>query len=165
MVFDGAPMLGATVHRTAADFDTGAILSQHVAPMPDRVTPEAVLPRWSALIRAALDEGVARALANEPGTPQDATAASYAAPFTPEERWLAWDLPAAVVQRRATALNLYVPQARAWIDGRAYQVEQVTCHPAAPPRARPGTVLERSGDTVVLQTADGIAHLTARAIS
>lgn len=163
MIFDGTPILGATLHRTAADFDTGAILSQHTAPMPDPVTPEEVLPRWSALIDAALDEGMARALAGDPGTPQDGARASYAASFTPEERWLAWDLPGAVIQRRATALNLAVPQARAWIDGRAYLVERVACRPVAP-RERPGTVLERSGDTLSVFTADGIAHLTIRAL-
>jgi methionyl-tRNA formyltransferase len=160
MIYNGESTLGVTLHRTAEDFDTGAILSQHVAPMPDDVSPDTVLALWSDLAMKTLDEGVARALTDEPGTPQDSTRASYAASFTPEEMWLDWHLPAAVLQRRATALNLFVPQARAWLDGRPYLVEQLTSLPDTSSRAQPGTVLERSGNRLQVQTAAGIAQLT-----
>lgn len=58
----------------------------------------------------ALEEGVPRAVAGEPGEAQDEAAASY---VTEAERWLSWDEPALTVQRRAAALNVLGPTARA----------------------------------------------------
>ena len=103
---------------------------------------------------------MALALADEPGTPQDETQASYAASFTPDELWLDRRLPAALVQQRATALNLIAPQARVWIDGEAYLVERLISLPGGQTGAEPGTVLERIGRALVVQTSDGRVSLT-----
>jgi methionyl-tRNA formyltransferase len=100
MVFDGAPTLGATLHRTAEEFDTGAILSRQEEPTPAAITRATVLEVWAALLRRALDEGVARALADEPGTPQEEAGASYAASFAPE----AWRLNTAPTSHRYCTL-------------------------------------------------------------
>ncbi len=164
MVYNGEPTLGATLHRTAEEFDTGAILSRHEAPAPAEITPTAVLRTWIELLLRALDEGVARALADEPGIPQDEANASYAASFTPEEMWLDWTLPATMLQRRATALNLFEVQARAWIEGRAYLLDQVQALPEAPPDRPPGAVLDRSTQTITVQTGRGALRVTATAL-
>ncbi|HWE63972.1 MAG TPA: formyltransferase family protein, partial [Chloroflexota bacterium] len=37
MIYNGEPNLGATLHRTDSEFDTGAILSVHTAPMPKNI--------------------------------------------------------------------------------------------------------------------------------
>jgi methionyl-tRNA formyltransferase len=161
MIYNGETTLGATLHRTEVEFDTGPILSRHMAPMPKDVTPQSVLATWSDLILQALDEGVPRALADDPGTPQDDTEASYAASYTEDEMWLDWSVPAAVLQQRATALNLFEPHARAIIDGREYRVDAVTSLPDEPSRAEPGTVLESFENLVKVQTADGVALLAA----
>src|ERR687896_405123 len=49
--------------------------------------------------------------------PEDEALASYAAPFTEAEHWLSWDEPARTIQRRAAALNMLGPTARARLDG------------------------------------------------
>jgi methionyl-tRNA formyltransferase len=165
MLFNGEPVLGATLHRTEADFDTGPILSRQVAPLPDEVSTQSVLEVWSDLVTKALDEGIPRALADEPGTPQDSTQASYAASFTEEDMWLDWNLPSAVLRLRVTALNLLAPRAKALIDGREYLVDDLMSLSDSPPRAQPGTVLERFENVVKVQTAEGIALLTVTELS
>jgi methionyl-tRNA formyltransferase len=165
MVYNGEPLLGATLHRTEADFDTGPILSRQVAPMPGDVSQQSVLETWEGLIVKALDEGVPRALADEPGTPQDSSQASYAASFTDEDMWLDWNVPAAVLKLRVAALNLVTPQAKAVIGGREYLVDGLANLPDAPPRTEPGTVLERFENAVKVQTAEGIALLSVMPIA
>jgi methionyl-tRNA formyltransferase len=160
MVYNGESKLGATLHRTAADYDTGAILSRQVAPMPPNITPKAVLDIWNDLTVKALDEGVPRALADDPGTPQDSSLASYAASFSEHELWQDWNLPARVLQRRVAALNLFSPRARATIGDRAYCVTGLTAVLDRRSGAPPGTALEWSEHGVTVQTADGVAHVT-----
>lgn len=87
-IYEGFPLLGATLHWAAAEFDTGNVLSQHTGPKPEVVTPESILENWLPLIRTAFAEGTAHAVAGETGTPQDDEQSSYGAKFTDEERWL-----------------------------------------------------------------------------
>jgi methionyl-tRNA formyltransferase len=164
-VYNGEPMLGATLHRTAAEYDTGPILSSHLAPLPDDVSPESIRAVWSKLILQALDAGFERALADEPGEPQDDARASYAASFTPEETWLDWNLPAMTLQYRATALNLLKPQAMARINGDTYLVERLQALSDGSSQHPPGTVLDSSTNTLTVQTGHGTVRVTAISIS
>lgn len=159
MIYNGEPILGATLHRTAADYDTGAILSQHTRPMPNELTPDSILSVWGDLILRALDDGVPRALADEPGTPQDDAQASYAASFTEKDMWLDWGLPAATLQRQTVALNIFEPQARGMIEGRSYAITDLREVPDPPGRLAPGTVLAWSGNTATIQTGQGLAQV------
>lgn len=159
VIYDGDPTTAVTLHRIAPEFDAGAILSQPGRPLPEAITPEIVQRIWLDLLNDALDEGVSRAVAGEHGTPQDDSLATYAAPFTPEERVLNWDEPALTVQRRATALNLVVPLALAWIGDQLATVTDVHTVPDAP-RALPGTILERTSDTVTVRVADTAVQMT-----
>lgn len=162
MIYNGEPILGATLHRTAADYDTGAILSRHTAPMPAEVSPTSVLSVWSELLTDALTEGIPRALTGDPGVPQDPSQASYGASFTPEELWLDWWLPATILQRRVTALNLLAPQAMAMLDGRAYLIESLISLPDTASRCDPATVLAASPGSLTVQTAEGVAQMVVR---
>lgn len=164
MVYNGEPALGATLHRTAEAFDTGAIFSRQEAPAPAEITRATILQTWTELALRALDEGVPRALAGDPGTPQEEANASYAASFTSAEMWLEWALPATTLQRRATALNLFETQAKAWIDGRAYLVDEAEALPEASSPAPPGAVLDRSGGTVTVQTGRGALRIVTTAL-
>ena len=161
LFYDGAPTMGATVHRMDEHFDTGPILSQHTAPLPADITPETLLGAWAPLMAGALAEGAARAIAGDPGRPQDNAGESYAAEFTPEECWLDWDLPKAVLQRRATALNLFRPAAQPTIDGRRYAIQRLTALPNPSTSAAPGTVLDEGDDGIVVAVADGEVRVVA----
>ncbi len=159
MLYDGEPTLGATLHRIDIDFDTGPILARHERPLPADASPERVVAGWREVLVAALEEGVTRAAAGDPGIPQDDSLASYAAPFTEEERWLNWDDPAALLQRRTTALNLVLPLARATIDGRPYAIHRVCPLAGPPPCAPPGTLLDRTADALIVRAADAAVEV------
>lgn len=163
MIYDGAPTLGATMHYMENAFDTGAILSQHSAPMPTAIAPESIFATWIPLMMGALAEGVERARAGDPGMPQDNALASHSPEFTDEERWLDWQLPKATLQRRATALNIFGPSAKAMIDGQAYLIARL--EPVADEVSeKPGTITNRSDETLTISVADGAVRVTASPI-
>ena len=85
LIYEGAATLGATLHRTEAEFDTGAILSQRERPLPDDLSGPAIFQAWMEMLREVLEEGAARSLAGEPGVPQDPARASEAPAFTADE--------------------------------------------------------------------------------
>ncbi|MEZ4863284.1 MAG: formyltransferase family protein [Caldilineaceae bacterium] len=156
LFYDGWPTFGATLHWTEDDFDTGNILSQHAAPLPDEVTPQTIMTRWPQLIMGAFAEGIAKACAGDPGAPQDHTQASYAAPFTEADYWLDWHESRRILQRKSTALNLMnAAQAKAHIEGQACSVEQIIPLPDAASDRAIGTLLERNGENVVIRVGDG----------
>ena len=146
---------------TAEEYDNGRILSQHAAPLPEDVTAETLMTLWPSLMVRAFAEGVARAVAGDPGTPQDERHATYAAPFTEGEHWLDWTETTRTILRRVTALNLFAPlSARARIAGELYRVERVERFPDAPATS-PGVVFDRTEDSFVVGAADGAVRVIA----
>src|SRR5207248_7383267 len=77
MIYDGSPTLGATLHYLDNEFDTGAILSQAEGLMPENLSTESVFASWGPLMMRVLAEGMERAIAGAPGTPQDDALATY----------------------------------------------------------------------------------------
>lgn len=153
--------IGATLHWTEAEYDTGRILSQHAAPLPEAVTAEAISALWGPLMMRAFSEGVARAIAGDPGTPQDHARSTYAAPFTDAEHWLDWTDTTHTLMRKAAALNLFgSPAAKAWIAGEPYRVERVEPRDDARATA-PGDVRDRTADGFIVGTGDGVVAVVA----
>lgn len=164
--YEGGPVFGATAHWIAEDYDTGHILSQKSAPMPDEVTREAILPVWGGLMSEALREGMERAIAGHPGTAQDHSQASYAAPFTEQEHWLDWNDPQRVIQRKATSLNLLGPgQARANVDGDLFKVMALHLLSDQNSSHAPGTCIERHEQSMVIQVADGVIRIQVQPLA
>src|SRR5215212_2352532 len=125
-IYEGWPEIGATLHRTAEDYDTGDVLAQYTAPLPEAVTPEAIMALWPPLMARAFAEGVEAAIRGAPGRPQDHSRASYAAPFTEAEHWLDWAEPVATLRRKVAALNLFGgAQARARIEGTPHRIARL----------------------------------------
>lgn len=160
MLYEGDTMVGGSLHRIEPEFDAGPIMAQHQRQLTDDVTPEAIFTTWAELLTAALDEGVPRAVAGDPGTPQDEHLATYVAPFTEEERLLAWERPSRLLQLQTTALAMAGPGAMAVIDGQPVAIAGLRALPGPAPAIPPGTVIERDGDSVVMRTADGMVEVT-----
>lgn len=161
MIYAGEATIGATLHRMATEFDAGPTLSVQEADLPPEPTIESVRALYDRLIVAALDEGVARAARGERGETQDETAASYAAGFTENDYWLDWRLPAGRLRRQAIALNLVEFRARAVIDGTPRLVLEVVPSPTDVEHGiATGTVLDRDGDRLVVQSGDGPVAIT-----
>lgn len=154
-IYDGAPVIGATVHRIEPGFDTGAILAQVEHALPEAVTAEAVWGIWRELLPLTLERGARAALDGEPGAPQDHARATYSPEFTPEERRLDWRLSARTLQCRATALNIFGGTARASIGGREAIVQRVSPLAGETTSAEPGAVLGETDHAVRLAVGDG----------
>lgn len=160
LIYEGDMTIAGALHRIEPEFDAGAVLSVQTRPLPDEISSETILGAMGEMMLAALEEGVARAVAGEYGDAQDETKASYPLPFTDEERRLRWDEPARTIQRRAAALNVLGPVARATIDGADLLVLTARAHPGGLSQAAPGTVLARVGGTVTVATEDGAIDVT-----
>jgi methionyl-tRNA formyltransferase len=150
--YDRAPVMGATLHWTDAEFDTGRILAQHTAPMPERVTRDAIFAVWPGLMMRTLAEGTAKAAAGAPGTPQDESLATYAAPFTPGEHVLDLTSPFNDLLARCTALNMLGNTARVMLDG--VQVPVMGIEPTGPASGAPGQIHARDDGFVQVSVAD-----------
>ncbi len=160
LIYEGHPTIGATLHRLAPEFDSGHILSKQERPAPPDLTPESLLAAWKALLIATLDEGVPRAVAGDEGDPQDDSLATYAAPFSDEERWLDWREPASRLQQRIAALNLAIPTARAKLGAETASIAALRPLPATDaPSHAPGTIIERSASTAIVQAGDGLVEV------
>ncbi|HEY7293734.1 MAG TPA: formyltransferase family protein [Dehalococcoidia bacterium] len=171
-VYDGHPLLGSTLHWTAAEYDTGNVLAQTTCPLPEDRSSESLFGAWFSTMQPALEQGVARAVAGEPGTPQDEARASYGGVFTAEERWLDWNLPATLLQGRATVLAFNTeglddhsaPGCLAQIDGAAYAIQRLTPLRGVAPPAPPGTVLSTAGGVITVCCKDGLLQVEAMPI-
>jgi len=161
LVYDGFLTMGATLHRIVEEFDAGPILSQPTMPLPEWMTPEAIMELFDRLIDQAIEEGTARAVAGEPGTPQDETLATYAAPFTEEEHWLDWAESARVLQRKTAALNIFHPAAKARLGGQEWVIERLEGADARA-SAAPGTILERTDEGMIVAVGEGAVQVVAR---
>ncbi len=159
LIYEGDERVGATVHRTAAEFDTGAILAQRIAPLPEDLNGSGLMQSWRTLLSECLDEAVPKLVAGDPGQPQD-----------PAIR-----LRRAVLHRRRTTSRPHravpddPPQSsrsqrhRPHRPGRAGR-HHPPHHPNRPghhqPHRRPGTILEKHPDGWTIQTADHPLRLT-----
>ena len=163
VIYEGYPLLGATLHWTEEEFDTGRILAQNAAPLPADVTPEAVMSLWPPLLIGALTAGIARAVAGDPGTTQDHNRASYGAAFTEEEHWLTPSDTRQVMQRKCTALNLFAPAAKLRLGAQVYLVARVD--PLDDAQEVPqGTIIEQTEQGFTLQIADGRVRIQATSL-
>ena len=160
LIYDGDDTIAGALHRIVPEFDAGPLLSLQTRTLPDDVTSSDILQAWGELLVAALEEGVPRAVAGEPGEVQDEALATYAAPFTEEERWIRWDEPSRRVQRRVAALNLTRPMTLALLDGEAVSIVSVRPRNSDVPEEPPGTVLHRSGEIALVCTTDGVLEVT-----
>lgn len=163
--YEGHPVYGATLHWIAPDFDTGNILNQKSAPMPDELVPGELMPAWFGLAGQALAEGISRALAGDPGTPQNDSQASYAAPFTEEEHWVDLREPARIIHRKTTALNLQGPgNAKVKIAGKPYAIVGLEAMADKENSAEAGELLAQEGASLIVQTGDGSIRFQVEAL-
>lgn len=154
-IYDGELIAGITLHRTAPEFDAGEIYSQQQRAITLDTTPQEISRMWGEMVRSALEEGVPRAIAGEPGEVQDESRVGYAAAFTPEERWISWDWPGDLVRRRVLALSIPVPTAQAWLGTEQVTISAVQAEPGPAPDAPPGTILAQGGDRATIRVGDG----------
>ncbi|WP_411093373.1 methionyl-tRNA formyltransferase [Streptomyces sp. 049-1] len=158
LVYEGAETIGATLHRTDGEFDTGAVLSQRERPLLESLSGPSVLSSWSEMFAEVIEEGTARALAGEPGVPQDSARASYMPSFTDKEPMLDFTESAAAISRKVAALNVLIPRALAHLPGCEGTVLHVETLPSTGRSA--GTVVATHPDACTVQAADLALRVT-----
>jgi methionyl-tRNA formyltransferase len=151
--YEGAKQFGATAHLIADDYDTGEILSQEYEDMPNLVNQNTAF-RWGQLIKKAIANGMERAISGKGGIVQDDTQATYAAPFTEEEKWITFNESTSVVLRKTLALNLTGGLAKAVINGLVYKIH--SAHIMSNLSDKPaGSIIIQGNGSFLIATADG----------
>lgn len=156
-LFEGEPRLGATLHYLTPEFDAGPILAQVSEPTPADVQPPTALETLKRVAAAALDAGVPRALAGEPGEDQDSSAASSAPSFTEEDTVLDFGLTGHQFQCRFSALSIAGRQPRVALEGATQPLRAVRRLPGLTANG-PGVVRSASRRALVA-TADEVLEL------
>jgi methionyl-tRNA formyltransferase len=155
--YDAAPVIGATLHWTEGEFDTGRILSQHRAAMPRPATSEAIFAAWGPTMMMAL--------AGDPGEAQPEVGVSYAAEFTEADYWLDIQSPAHTLQCQMVALaftGAYPIRIR--IANQIWQLERVDLVEDRSSSAPPGSIVEQASAGVLVQTGAGLAKLIGQVV-
>ena len=124
-LYEGEPVIGATLHHLTPEFDAGAILAQTSVPTPDEVEPVTALAALSRVATDVLTIGVPRALAGEPGDEQDEAAATGAPPFTDDEMVLSFNVSSHAFHCRFSALTLAGKTPLVDVDGEAQPVRAI----------------------------------------
>jgi methionyl-tRNA formyltransferase len=152
-----------TIHVLVAELDAGPILYQQRVPIGRHDTVTDLYVRLNELQRAHLASAVERHLAGDPGTPQDARAATYACARVPADGEIDWSRPTEEVYALVRALTHPFPGAFTYVDGRRLIVWRAA--PVDAPRAWagrvPGRAIGRSAADgwVDVLTADGVLRL------
>jgi methionyl-tRNA formyltransferase len=156
-LYEGAPALGATLHRLTAEIDSGRILAQASEPLPADVDSALALAIHERTARAALDAGMPLALAGAPGTEQDSSAATFAPRFTEQDAVLDLGLTALQLQCRCSALVLSGIQPLLAADGERLPLRAVRRLPTLT-AAGPG-LIHRTDRRAIAAAADGVLEL------
>jgi len=156
-LYDGAPRLGATLHRLTPELDAGPILARASEPTPADVEPVTALETMQRTASAALRAGVPRALAGERGEDQDPAAATRAEPFTEDDAVLDLGLTAHVFQCRLSALVLAGRQPSIVIDEERQPVRAAR-HLRGLTAQRPG-VIQQTSRRAIAGAADGVLEI------
>jgi methionyl-tRNA formyltransferase len=164
---NGDPEMAFTVHRLAAEFDTGAILARGSVPILDDDAFDDVLARATGLIPGLLQEAIDRLTTGDCGDEQDEQDASYAGPFEPKWRIIDWSQPARQIHNKV----------RSWSGMRDMPrgaIGEIKGTPNVITRTRlidagrtgtalnsPGTVVSEADGRLVIQCGDGPLELIA----
>lgn len=154
----GDELTGVTVHRIAAEYDTGAVLEQRRLPLD---------PSWNAwdLARqldrpslAALRATVQRASEGDDlrGEPQDEAQATLAPEPGDDERQIRWGMPAERVVRRIRALAPS-PGAVTWVEDVSLTILRAEVTNDAPRALETGEAAVVEGRVIVRARDYGVA--------
>jgi methionyl-tRNA formyltransferase len=159
-VMAGDAQTGVTIMRVVSELDAGPMLAKETLDIgPDETSDhlEDRLAAAGARLLLSVVESLAAGSARE--TPQNHAEATYAPRLSKTEGVLDWSRPAAELHNQVRGLHPW-PHAAAFLSGTRYLIHRTRPLPAEPGRlgaSSPGTVLEASGDRLVIAAG----HATA----
>jgi methionyl-tRNA formyltransferase len=158
-VMNGDAQTGVTIMRIVQELDAGAMFAKVAVPIGPDDTAEDV-ERLLALEGGRLLVNVVDRIAD--GTareePQDDSLATYAPKITRDEGVIDWSRSATTIHNQVRGLT---PWPRAWTHhgGARLIIVRTQVESVSGNSAPPGTVLEASGDRLVVQSADGALRI------
>lgn len=167
-IINGDPVAAISIHLVSPGLDDGNILFQEQIPIAPTDTIQTLYERLSEIQERELGSAVLRAIAGDPGIPQDHHAATYGCGRTPDDGEITWSEPSIAIDRLVRALAPPFPGAFTHLQGRRVIVTRAEIQ-NAPLRFEgrvPGRVVDRSireGWADVL-TGDGVLRLFELAV-
>lgn len=137
---NGDRELGVTVHRMDTDLDTGPILAQGTAPLPEAPAFEDVGATIAGLIAELLPPALERVARGEEGEPQGEDGASYAGFLEDDYARVDWTRPAREIHNQVLAwrFNSKGDGALAELDGETVRILRTRLDPGEGTRVECG---------------------------
>jgi methionyl-tRNA formyltransferase len=152
-VMEGERETGVTIMRVVKALDAGPLLAASTRPIgPDETSTE--VEHDLAQLGARLLVRVLASLGSVPEIPQDDRLATYAPRLERDEGAIDWHAPAREIHNQVRGLHPW-PHAFTFLDDARYIVHRTVVDASAPTAESPGTVLEASGDRLVVATGAG----------
>ena len=154
-IIAGEEQTGVTIMRVVKELDAGPMLATATRPIGPDETSETV-ERDLARLGAPLLLRVVDSFATDgvPETPQDHAAATYAPRLTKADGVIDWTAAAQAIHNRIRGLHPW-PHAFTFHRGSRYILLSSAAIGGDQPNAAPGTVLEASGDRLVVAAGSG----------
>jgi methionyl-tRNA formyltransferase len=155
-VMAGETMTGVTIMRVVKELDAGPMLASVSRPIGSEDTSLTVERDLAQLGAVAMLKVADRLSAGEiTETPQDDSAATYAHKLQKDDGVIDWAASATVIHNQIRGLHPW-PHAFATLDGVRCLFLESRVHDAGRKTAAPGTIVEAQGDTLNVQTGDGV---------
>ena len=164
-ILAGETSTGITIIRLVREMDAGPMLAWRARPIGPDETSTAVEQGLAELGAALLLEAVAEiAAGTATETPQDQAAATLAPRLTREDGRIDWSRPAQAIHDQVRALHPW-PHAFTYLAGARYLILGSRIPEAGGAAAgagpEPGTLIEASGDRLVVAAGSGTALAVA----
>jgi methionyl-tRNA formyltransferase len=157
-VMAGEVATGVTIMRVVKALDAGPMLSsvaRAIGPEETSVDVEVDLARLGAQALVNAVGTLSAGTATE--TPQDESAATYAPKLKKEDGIIRWSDSAQAIHDQIRGLHPW-PHAYSELDGMRSLLLESRVDPR-PSEREPGTIVEAAGDTLRVQTGDGVLRI------
>ncbi len=155
-VIAGETSTGVSIMRLVREMDAGPVFARRTRPIAADETSAAVetdLARMGAELLLEVIRDLEAGTAVE--QPQDHSAATFAPRLSREDGDMDWRAPAAAIHNLVRGLHPW-PHASSVLEGARYLIHRTAIASSARPQPRaPGTLVEASGDRLVVSTGDG----------
>ena len=158
-ILNGETATGVTIFQLDARLDAGEVLAQRTLQIDPGETAEALTKRLSRLGADALIETLELLAAGRlRATPQEEASATLAPKLTKAQGRIAWEAPAEQIARLIRATIPWPGASTTWRN-TPLKIWSASAVADQAGEAKPGTVLEASGDTLTIAAGRGMLEI------
>ena len=162
-IINGEAAAGISIHLVLPDLDGGNLLFQEAVPIKPDDTATSIYDRLNTIQERELGGSVVRAVAGDPGIPQDRNQATYGCARVPDDGEIDWRESTSTIDRLIRALALPFPGAFTHLESQLLVITRAA--PRSDPPSYTGRVpgrvvgLSRTEGWVDVLTGDGILRI------